>query len=112
MTAAVGVPTEFVAPMRRMPIWPAFEGAAHTLAYDGALVAENMAGEAPSPERWVDVKMRTLVIDGGTTQWLSDGADALGAVLPNVRRRTIPGQQHDIDPAALAPVLIEFFQED
>lgn len=112
MTAAIGMPAEFVAPMRQMPIWPAFEGAAHTLAYDGAVVAEHMAGGELSPERWADAKMPTLVIDGGTTPWLSDGADALAAVLPNGQRRTIASQQHDIDPAALAPVLIEFFQED
>jgi hypothetical protein len=111
MTAAVGLPAEFVAPMRDMPMWPALEGAAHTLAYDGALVADNMGGDTPSPAQWSGVKVPTLVIDGATTPWLSDGADALAAVLPNARRRTIAGQQHDVDPAALAPVLIEFFQE-
>jgi len=112
MTVAVGMPVEFVAQMREMPIWPAFEEAAHTLAYDGAVIAEHMTGEEPAPERWVEVKMPTLVIDGGTTPWISRGADAVAAVLPNVQRRTIPGQQHDVDPAALAPVLIEFFEED
>jgi pimeloyl-ACP methyl ester carboxylesterase len=112
MTAAVGMPAEFVAPMRELPMWPALEGAAHTLAYDGAVVAGNMRGDRPSPEQWSRVTMPTLVIDGGTTPWLSDGADALAAVLPNARRRTLTGQQHDIDPAALAPVLSEFFREE
>lgn len=112
MTAAVGMPVEFVAPMREMPMWPALEGGAHTLAYDGAVVAGDMRGDTPSPEEWTALTMPTLVIDGGTTPWLSDGADALTAVLPNARRRTIPGQQHDVDPAELAPVLSEFFREE
>src|SRR5262249_31766715 len=111
MTVAIGMPTEFVTPMRQMPMWPAFERAAHTLAYDGAIVADNMAGAEPSREQWAEVEMPTFVIDGGTTPWLSDGADALAAVLPNARRRTIAAQQHDVDPVALAPVLIEFFQQ-
>src|SRR5262249_39557257 len=112
MTAAVGMPAEFVAPMRETPMWPALEAGAHTLAYDGAVVAETMGGDRPSPGRWSGVVVPTLALDGGTTPWLSDGADALAAVLPNAKRRTIPGQQHDVDPAALAPVLIEFFQEE
>jgi pimeloyl-ACP methyl ester carboxylesterase len=112
LTAAVGLPAEFVAPMRETPMWPALEAAAQTLAYDGAVVAETMGGDRPSPEHWSGVVVPTLVLDGGTTPWLSDGADALAAVLPNAQRQTIPGQQHDIDPAALAPVLIEFFQEE
>jgi hypothetical protein len=110
MTAAVGMPGEFVAPMRGMPMWPALEGAAHTLAYDGTVVAETMAGEKPSPEQWASVTAPTLVLDGGTTQWLTSGADALAAALPNAQRRTIAGQQHDVDANALAPVLIDFFQ--
>ena len=44
MTQAVGPPAEFVTAMRNMPIWPAFEAVAHTLAYDGTIVGENMSG--------------------------------------------------------------------
>ncbi len=51
----------------------------------------------------------TLVMDGGTTPWLSHAADAVAETLPNAQRRTIAGQPHNVDPQALAPVLIEFF---
>jgi hypothetical protein len=34
LTAAVGLPPEFVAPMREAPMWPGMEEVAHTLAYD------------------------------------------------------------------------------
>lgn len=112
MTMASGVPAEAVAPMRSTPIWPALEATAHTLSYDGAVVAESMAGDGPSPGQWSWVTTPTLVLDGGTTPWLSDAADALAATLPNARRRTIAGQPHPVDPGALAPVLLEFFEGD
>jgi hypothetical protein len=109
MTAAGGVTAESVAPLRSLPVWPALEAAAHTLAYDGAVVAESMTGDNRSFDRWSFVTTPTLIIDGGTIPWLSHGADALAATLPNAERRTIPGQRHDVDPAVLVLVLLEYF---
>ena len=109
MTAAVGLPPEFVAPMRSMPMWQAMEGAAHTLAYDGSVVGDSMAGNRLPSEPWASVTVRTLVLDGGQTPWLSGGAEAIAAALPNAQRRTLEGQTHDVAPDALAPVLREFF---
>jgi hypothetical protein len=40
MTNVVGVPAEYIAPMRSEPFWPAFEAVAHTLAYDGAIMGD------------------------------------------------------------------------
>jgi pimeloyl-ACP methyl ester carboxylesterase len=109
MTQAAGMPAEFVAPMRGMPMWPAFEAAAHTLAYDGAVVRDDMQGHKPSPERWASMDTPTLILDGGTTPWLSAGAEALATVLSEPTRRTLTGQTHDVDPDAVAPAVIEFF---
>ncbi|MDT4933829.1 MAG: hypothetical protein QOK11_1721, partial [Pseudonocardiales bacterium] len=36
-------------------------------------------------------------------------ADALAALLGDAQRRTLPGQQHDVAPGVLAPVLADFF---
>lgn len=110
MTVAVGMPPDFVAPLHDTPMWPELEAVAHTLAYDGAVVARDMSGEVPTREEWSSVGMPTLVLDGATSAWLSEGADALADALPNARRRTLAGQQHDVQAVALAPVLIEFFQ--
>ena len=110
MTAAVGLPGEFVAPMREMPVWTALEAAADTLPYDGAIVAPDMTGDKPARAEWTPVAVATLVLDGATSPWLSQGADGLASALPNAQRRTLAGQQHDVDAAALAPVLIDFFQ--
>jgi hypothetical protein len=39
MTTAVGIPPEFVAQMRDTPMWKGMEDVAHTLPYDGQVVA-------------------------------------------------------------------------
>ena len=106
MTAAVGMPKEFVAPMRQAPFWAAQEAVAHTLVYDATIM-----GDYSLPRtRIARVQVPTLVIDGGQTPWLSAAADAVAAALPKAERRTIAGQPHNVDAAALAPTLAEFFK--
>ena len=110
MTKSVGMPPEAVAPMREAPFWPAFEAVAHTLAYDGTIMHGVSQGSALPLRRWASVTVPTLVIDGGASPgWMHQGAQALAHVLPDVRRRTLVGQAHDVDPEVLAPVLDEFF---
>lgn len=108
-TTAVGMPAQFVAAMRGMPMWPALEAAAHTLAYDGTVVGDSMSGRPLSKRRWTSVTVPTLIIDGGSTPWMSRGADAIAQALPKAERRTLPGQAHDVSAEAIAPVLTEFF---
>lgn len=109
LTTAVGIPAESIAPLRGSPRWPAMEAIAHTIAYDGAIVRASLTGKPIPSGRWRSVSMPTLVIDGGTTAWLSHGADALARALPNARRRTLAGQSHAVEPDAIAPVLGDFF---
>src|SRR5262249_25625236 len=105
MTTAVGLPTEFVAPMREMPIWPGMEAVAHTLAYDGRIVE---AFELPTAELRT-LATRTLVMAGGQTPWLLTGAQALARALPNGEFHLLEGQSHDVAADAVAPELMEFF---
>jgi pimeloyl-ACP methyl ester carboxylesterase len=105
MTQAVGMPVEFVAGMRQAPWWPAQEAMAHTLIYN----AEIMGSFSLPKERVASVTVPTLVIDGGTTPWLSHTAQAVADALPNGQRRTLQGQPHNVAPEAIAPVLREFF---
>ena len=105
MTKAVGMPAEFVAPMRQAPWWPAQEALAHTLIYEATLM-----GDFSLPkERVASVTVPTLVIDGGQTPWLSHAAQAVADALPNAQRRTLQGQPHNVAPEAMALVLVEFF---
>jgi hypothetical protein len=48
-------------------------------------------------------------LGAGPALILVGGAQAVAGVLPRARRQTIPGQDHAVDPAALAPVLRDFF---
>jgi pimeloyl-ACP methyl ester carboxylesterase len=104
MTEAVGLPPEFVGPMREAPMWAAMEDVAHTLAYDGTVVS---GFELPA-QRMKEVQAPTLVLAGGQTPWLSSGARAVADALPYGQHRSLDGQPHNVDPGAIAPVLVEF----
>jgi pimeloyl-ACP methyl ester carboxylesterase len=111
MTKAVGVPDEIVAQMRQSPMWAGMEKLAHTLAYDGKIMGNNMVGHSLQAKQWASVRIPTLVIDGGASEpWARNAVQALADALPNAQRRTLEGQTHNVDPAILAPLLIEFFQ--
>jgi pimeloyl-ACP methyl ester carboxylesterase len=106
MSQVVGLPAEFVAEARQAPFWAAQERLAHTLAYDATIMGDYSlpAGRAAS------VTVPTLVIAGGTDiPWMRETAQALAAVIPQGKTRTLEGQGHDVDPAVVAATLQEFF---
>jgi len=125
MTKALLIPPEFVARMRNAPMsqtfgdetgakppeWADMEKVAHTLAYDGLIVKDFLAGKPLPPKRWASFAAPTLVIVGGNSEsFFHDGAQALVEDMPNARRLILEGQDHAVAPATLAPILIEFFQ--
>lgn len=106
MEKVVGMPPEFVADARSAPWWPAQEALAHTLPYDATIMGDYSLPSA----RAAKVTAPTLVIDGGGSfGFMAETADALADLLPHGQRRTLAGQEHNVDPAVLAPVLREFF---
>jgi acetyl esterase/lipase len=109
LTVAVGLPAEFVPPMRDMPMWPGMEAVAHTIAYDGRIVGDTMSGKPLAADRFAAVTVPTLVLIGGTTPWLNDGGHALAEALPRGQLRQLDGQTHDVAPDVLVPALIDFF---
>jgi hypothetical protein len=80
---AVDIPGEFIAPMRQAPFWSTMEGSAHTLVHD----AQIMGDFTPPLERIAAVQVPVLVIDGGTSPWLSNSAKGVAATLPDAYRR-------------------------
>ena len=106
MAKVVGLPPEFVAYARTQPFWQAQEALAHTLAYDATVM-----GDYSLPvERAAAVTAPTLVIAGGASfPFMRETARALADVIPDAQTRTLEGQEHNVDPAVLAPVLEEFF---
>jgi pimeloyl-ACP methyl ester carboxylesterase len=52
----------------------------------------------------------TLVIAGGASfPFMRETAKALAEVIPDAQHRTLNGQEHNVDPAVLAPLLEGFF---
>jgi len=106
MGKVVGLPPEFIAGARQAPFWAATEAIAHTLAYDARIMGDySLPTELAS-----SVTAPTLVIAGGASPpFLRESAEALADVLPKGETRTLEGQDHNVAPEAIAPVLKEFF---
>jgi hypothetical protein len=105
MAEVVGMPAEFVAMAKESPWWPAQEAIAHTLAYDATIM-----GDYSVPAEAKSVPVPTQVLTGGASDdWMKAGNQAVLDALPNATHRVLPDQQHNVDPAALAPALKEFF---
>lgn len=106
MAKVVGLPPEFVAHAKSQPWWAAQEALAHTLAYDATIMGDY---SLPS-ERIAEVKTPTIVIDGSASMpFMHEAADAIVNLLAKGQRRTLEGQQHNVDATVLAPALVEFF---
>ena len=101
----VGVPGAAVAGMRTQPGWDRFEAIAPTLAYDNAL----MSGSLVPRELTATIEAPALVVTGGASPpILHTAGKAVADALPAGSHTTLDGQTHDVDAAALAPVLNEF----
>lgn len=124
MKKAMQIPDEFVAQMRYLPpsevfdmkegvvapMWAEMEKVAHTIAYDGRAVLPFMQGKPLPTDRWTSVTMPTLLIVGGNSEpFFHDGAKSLVELLPNAQFRVLEGQDHAVQPQALATVVIDFF---
>ena len=102
----VGLPEDSVAEIRRAPFWRALKGIAPTLAYDDAVLG---GGEVPVA-RLAQIQQPVLVVCGGAgPQWFRDTGQAVAQAIPNGRYETLEGQDHQVAPDVLAPVLREFF---
>jgi pimeloyl-ACP methyl ester carboxylesterase len=106
--AYVGTPADQIEVMRHAPFWGGMEAIAPTLAYDHTAI---MGKDASIPtERAARVRAPTLVMNGGNgAPFMLKTARTLSAVIPVARLITVPGQAHNVEPGALAPVLVEFF---
>ncbi|MQA05234.1 MAG: alpha/beta fold hydrolase [Streptosporangiales bacterium] len=110
----VGASDDMVAGARQSTIWPGLEAIAHTLAYDAACLGDSR----PPVDRLATITRPTLVATGGASpeSFVSGGgdffdlaADAIAAAVPRAQREVLDGQTHLVDPKALAPVLVRFF---
>ncbi len=113
--SVVGVPEDYIPFMRQDPAWALMEEVAHTLAYDGMILGDNMSGNALSDEareRWSSVTCPALFMAGGNSEaFFRDTAKALADLLPNAGYQEVPGQDHAAEASALAPYLKAFYSK-
>jgi pimeloyl-ACP methyl ester carboxylesterase len=109
LEVAGGMPPEAIEQFRASPAWPAFEAVGHTIGYDARIMDPFSKGEPIPPGRWDAATQPTLVVAGGDSPaWMQSAAAKVAEALPSGNLSTVPGQTHQFDPAALAPVLLEF----
>jgi pimeloyl-ACP methyl ester carboxylesterase len=103
-----GMPGELVDAARGEPWFAMLTALAPSLVYDSEAMGNRNGGTVP-----VDVAGRvpasTLVLVGGASPpFMADSARALAAVLPRGRVQVLPGEEHVVEPAVLAPVVEAF----
>jgi pimeloyl-ACP methyl ester carboxylesterase len=104
----LGVPAAEIEGMRRSPFWSGMEAIAPTLAYDHTGIL-GRDGSIPA-ERAARVRVPTLVMNGGNgAPFMLETAKTLSRTIPAAKLRTLDGQTHNVQPEALAPILVEFF---
>ncbi|WP_433717200.1 alpha/beta fold hydrolase [Actinoplanes sp. CA-051413] len=107
---SVDMPGFAVQILALLPPFRKIKAAAHTLPYDLRILGDTGRGKPLDPARWSGVTAPALVLDGGESpQYMRNAARALSEALPKAEYRTLPGQTHLVKPAALAPVVKEFF---
>jgi pimeloyl-ACP methyl ester carboxylesterase len=107
MTKVVGLPPEFVASAQTQPIWQAQEALVHTLAYDATVIGDYLL----PVEQAAAFTIPTLVMAGGASfPFIRETARVLADIFPYGQHRTLEGQEENVDPAVLAPVLLNFFK--
>jgi pimeloyl-ACP methyl ester carboxylesterase len=106
MAEVVGLPAEFVASAKASPWWPAQEAIAHTLAYDATVM-----GDYSIPADAIKaIHQPTRVLTGGAAwPWMTQGNETVVGLLEDGSHVVLPEQQHNVDPAVLAPALKEFW---
>lgn len=108
MTKVVGLPPEFAEGAKAAPFWRDQVALAHTLEYDATIMGDyNIPAEVAAA-----IEVPTIIIDGDNSfDFLAETCAELARIIPNAQRTTLPGQNHDVDPTVIAPVLAEFFRD-
>ncbi|MCW7944209.1 hydrolase [Streptomyces hygroscopicus] len=101
-----GLAPEVIATARQSPMWADMEAIAPSLAYDNAVMRDGLVPR----HRLASVAVPVLAVAGGASpEWLRRAAEAVAQAAPGGTYRVLAGQNHMVEPQALAPVLAEFF---
>jgi len=94
--------------MSSQPWWPGLLGVAHTLPHDLALMGD---GSVPV-ERMRRITVPTLLLYGAESpEWAGAAVADLAAAIPGSKQVAMQGQDHNADPATIAPEIMDFFRD-
>jgi pimeloyl-ACP methyl ester carboxylesterase len=94
MTEGIGVPAEFLEGMQADPSWAVMASYAHTLGYDGRIVAGTQDGRPLPTDRWRIAVPTIAAVGENSEPFFHEGARALADLLPTARYLVLPGQDH------------------
>ncbi|MCU1479666.1 MAG: putative hydrolase [Subtercola sp.] len=101
-----GMPAEQIEWVSHAPFWPGMLAIAHTLPYDQLLCVTGSA----SSDWLASVGVAVLAIAGGdSAAWALAAAERIASVVSTATVEVLPGQNHAVEAAAVAPVLRSFF---
>jgi pimeloyl-ACP methyl ester carboxylesterase len=109
-TQVVGVPAEFIGPMRADPSWHTMCRYAHTLPYDAQIAAGTQDGKPLPTDRWSISRPVEVVVGENSPAFFHEGAQALVDLLPPATLRVLPGQDHGAfwaAPDVLADMVVD-----
>ncbi|ADB49547.1 alpha/beta fold hydrolase [Conexibacter woesei] len=104
MTEMIGVPAEYIEPMKQDPSWNEMARYAHTYAYEGRILHGLMDGTPLPADRWSINAPIAVAVGGNSESYFRVSANALAALLPNVTVLTLPDQDHGAFWAAPEPI--------
>ncbi|WP_152360206.1 alpha/beta fold hydrolase [Microlunatus speluncae] len=104
MTELIGVPAEYLEPMKQDPSWDEMARYAHTYAYEGRILRGLLDGKPLPTDRWSIDAPIAVAVGGNSEPYFRVCADALAALLPNVTVLTLAGQDHGAFWLAPEPV--------
>jgi len=106
MTDVVGAPAEILPMMENSPMWAGLQALAHTLLYDLALT-----GDQGIPVGYLKtIAVPVLVLGGANSpDWFHRTVQATTDAIPGARLILLDGQDHNVPPEVIAPVLTDFF---
>ena len=103
----VGMPPELVRQQRAEPWWPRLEALAPSLAYDSAVMGDVDGGAIPAGLLGAAAMPATVLGGGASPEWMLEAGRRMAAAMPRGRFQVLEGQDHNVDPSVLAPVLTE-----
>jgi pimeloyl-ACP methyl ester carboxylesterase len=101
-----GTGVAFDPAMKAQPWFAGLEAVAHTIPYDLALVGDSCV----PVDRLAKITAPTLGLHGSASPaWAAASIRAVVGAIPGATQKVLEGQTHAVDPAVLAPVLIDYF---